>query len=50
MHCQTVIKKRNEFRGYVGATTETRRRHDGAMTERYAIKKDCQNGKNTRTL
>ncbi|MBO4234233.1 hypothetical protein FO675_08005 [Riemerella anatipestifer] len=25
--------------------SDLRRRHDGAMTERYAIKKGCQNGK-----
>ncbi len=31
MHCQTVIKMRNKFRGFVVSTTQTRRSDDGTV-------------------
>ncbi|MEC5395409.1 RHS repeat domain-containing protein [Bergeyella sp. RCAD1439] len=39
MHCQTVIKRRNAFWGFVGATTETRRSDDGAVRNKKRLSK-----------
>ncbi|MEC5396007.1 hypothetical protein [Bergeyella sp. RCAD1439] len=39
MYCQTVIKRRNAFRGLVGATTETRRSDDGAVRSKKRLSK-----------
>ncbi|MEC5395956.1 RHS repeat domain-containing protein [Bergeyella sp. RCAD1439] len=47
MHCQTVIKKRNTFRGFVGPTTETRRSDDGAVRNKKRLPK-WQKGKFTK--
>ncbi|WP_434574817.1 RHS repeat domain-containing protein [Riemerella anatipestifer] len=47
MHCQTVIKRRNAFRGFVGSTTETRRSDDGAVRNKKRLPK-WQNNKFTK--
>ncbi|MDY3529837.1 hypothetical protein PG593_08620 [Riemerella anatipestifer] len=47
MHCQTVIKRRDAFRGLVGATTETRRSDDGAVRNKKRLPK-WQKGKFTK--
>ncbi|MDY3529820.1 hypothetical protein PG593_08535 [Riemerella anatipestifer] len=39
MYCQTVIKRRNAFRGFVGPTTETRRSDDGAVRSKKRLPK-----------
>ncbi|MBO4234719.1 hypothetical protein FO675_10530, partial [Riemerella anatipestifer] len=39
MHCQTVIKSKNKFRGFVGPTTETRRSDDGAVRNKKRLSK-----------
>ncbi|MDY3529822.1 hypothetical protein PG593_08545 [Riemerella anatipestifer] len=47
MYCQTVIKRRNAFRGFVGSTTETRRSDDGAVRSKKRLPK-WQKGKFTK--
>ncbi|MDY3315906.1 hypothetical protein PG357_04370 [Riemerella anatipestifer] len=47
MYCQTVIKRRNAFRGFVGPTTETRRSDDGAVRNKKRLSK-WQKGKFTK--
>ncbi|MDY3315922.1 hypothetical protein PG630_01170 [Riemerella anatipestifer] len=47
MHCQTVIKSKNKFRGFVGPTTETRRSDDGAVRSKKRLPK-WQNNKFTK--
>ncbi|MDY3351214.1 hypothetical protein PG357_04355 [Riemerella anatipestifer] len=39
MYCQTVIKSKNKFRGFVGPTTETRRSDDGAVRSKKRLPK-----------
>ncbi|MDY3529835.1 JAB-like toxin 1 domain-containing protein [Riemerella anatipestifer] len=47
MYCQTVIKNKNKFRGFVGSTTETRRSDDGAVRSKKRLPK-WQKGKFTK--
>ncbi|MDY3315915.1 N-acetylmuramoyl-L-alanine amidase [Riemerella anatipestifer] len=47
MYCQTVIKRRNAFRDFVGPTTETRRSDDGAVRSKKRLPK-WQKGKFTK--
>ncbi|WP_434574814.1 RHS repeat domain-containing protein [Riemerella anatipestifer] len=47
MYCQTVIKTKSAFRGFVGPTTETRRSDDGAVRNKKRLPK-WQKGKFTK--
>ncbi|MDD1524988.1 RHS repeat domain-containing protein [Riemerella anatipestifer] len=47
MYCQTVIKSKDKFRGFVGPTTETRRSDDGAVRNKKRLPK-WQKGKFTK--